>query len=118
MIAAAFTRHRLRRWRIGSNEVLRSIRRENLLRFFETLHRPERELTLAKAGLLGRAKLDLQTNAAAAADLLRGAILGGDPEYTRRYRPRLEAVTASGVQRVAQRYLGTAGAIGILRGGG
>lgn len=41
MFATAFTRHRIRRWRIGSNEVLRDIRRDHLLAFFETLYRPE-----------------------------------------------------------------------------
>lgn len=41
MIADAFAKHRIRRWRIGSNEVLRNIKRENLLAFFETLYRPE-----------------------------------------------------------------------------
>src|SRR5262249_20122642 len=39
--ATSFTRHRVKRWRIGSNEVLRNIRRENLVQFFETLYRPE-----------------------------------------------------------------------------
>lgn len=41
MLAVSYTQHRVRRWRIGSNEVLRNIRRENLLAFFETLYRPE-----------------------------------------------------------------------------
>jgi len=41
MFEIAFTRHRMKRWRIGSNEVLRNIKRENLLAFFETLYRPE-----------------------------------------------------------------------------
>lgn len=41
MFATAFTKHRIRRWRIGSNEVLRNINREDLLAFFETLYRPE-----------------------------------------------------------------------------
>ncbi len=41
MFATSFTRHRMRRWRIGSNEVLRNIRRDDLLAFFETLYRPE-----------------------------------------------------------------------------
>jgi zinc protease len=41
MFATAFTQHRMKRWRIGSNEVLRSINRDNLLAFFETLYRPE-----------------------------------------------------------------------------
>jgi zinc protease len=41
MFAAAFTQHRMRRWRIGSDEVLRNIRRDDLLQFYETLYRPE-----------------------------------------------------------------------------
>lgn len=41
MLATSFTEHRIKRWRIGSNEVLRNIRRENLIAFFETLYRPE-----------------------------------------------------------------------------
>jgi zinc protease len=41
MFATAFTDHRMKRWRIGSNEVLRNIKRDNLLAFFETLYRPE-----------------------------------------------------------------------------
>lgn len=49
MIADAFTKHRIRRWRIGSNEVLRNIKRENLLAFFETLYRPQ-NMVLVVAG--------------------------------------------------------------------
>ena len=41
MLAVSFTQHRIKRWRIGSNEVLRNIRRDDLLAFFETLYRPE-----------------------------------------------------------------------------
>ena len=41
MIATSFTQHRVKRWRIGSNEVLRNIRRDNLVAFFDTLYRPE-----------------------------------------------------------------------------
>jgi len=41
MLATSFTQHRIRRWRIGSNEVLRNIRRDNLVAFFDTLYRPE-----------------------------------------------------------------------------
>ncbi|MFA6959013.1 MAG: pitrilysin family protein [Thermoanaerobaculia bacterium] len=40
MYATAFTTHRMRRWRIGSNEVLRDIRRDDLVAFFQTLYRP------------------------------------------------------------------------------
>jgi zinc protease len=41
MLATAFEKHRMKRWRIGSNEVLRNIKRDNLLAFFETLYRPQ-----------------------------------------------------------------------------
>lgn len=37
----AFQKHRIRRWRIGDHDVLRNIRREDLLEFFGTLYRPE-----------------------------------------------------------------------------
>lgn len=40
MYATAFTRHRMRRWRIGSDEVLRAVRREAIVEFFESLYRP------------------------------------------------------------------------------
>jgi zinc protease len=49
MYALAFEKHRMRRWRIGSNEVLRGIRRDDLLQFFETLYRPE-NIVVAVAG--------------------------------------------------------------------
>ena len=41
MYATMFEQHRIRRWRIGSNEVLRNINRDNLVAFYETLYRPE-----------------------------------------------------------------------------
>ena len=34
-------RHRIRRWRIGEDEVLRSFRREDLLEFTDSTYRPE-----------------------------------------------------------------------------
>jgi predicted Zn-dependent peptidase len=49
MLATSFTEHRIKRWRIGSNEVLRNIRRDDLLAFFDTLYRPE-NLIVAVAG--------------------------------------------------------------------
>lgn len=49
MLAVSFTEHRIKRWRIGSNEVLRNIRRGDLLAFFDTLYRPE-NLIVAVAG--------------------------------------------------------------------
>ena len=41
MYATAFQQHRIRRWRIGTNEVLRNIDRDDLRAFYETLYRPE-----------------------------------------------------------------------------
>jgi zinc protease len=41
MYATAFEQHRIRRWRIGSNDVLRNINRDDLVAFYETLYRPE-----------------------------------------------------------------------------
>lgn len=41
MFATSFREHRIKRWRIGSNEVLRNINRDDLLAFFATLYRPE-----------------------------------------------------------------------------
>jgi zinc protease len=49
MLAIAFQKHRIKRWRIGSNEVLRNIDRENLIAFFQTLYRPE-NMILSIAG--------------------------------------------------------------------
>ncbi len=49
MIAVSFTEHRIKRWRIGSNEVLRNIERENLLQFFRTLYLPQ-NMILSIAG--------------------------------------------------------------------
>jgi zinc protease len=54
MLATSFTEHRIKRWRIGSNEVLRSIQREDLLAFFQTLYRPE-NLIVSVAGDLAAA---------------------------------------------------------------
>jgi len=41
MYALAFSAHRMRRWRIGNHEVLRNLRRDDLLAFFRDLYRPE-----------------------------------------------------------------------------
>ena len=49
MFATQFEKHRIRRWRIGSNEVLRNINRDDLLAFFQTLYRPE-NMILSIAG--------------------------------------------------------------------
>ncbi len=49
MLATSFTEHRIKRWRIGSNEVLRNIDRADLLAFFQTLYRP-RNMIVSVAG--------------------------------------------------------------------
>ena len=41
MYATAFTAHRLKRWRIGSDDVLKAITREQLQAFHQTFYRPE-----------------------------------------------------------------------------
>jgi len=41
MYALAYDQHRIRRWRIGPDEVLRALRREDLLAFIEQTYRPE-----------------------------------------------------------------------------
>jgi zinc protease len=57
MLAVSFTEHRIRRWRIGSNEVLRGIRRDDLLAFFRTLYRPE-NMIVAVAGDVSAAEAE------------------------------------------------------------
>lgn len=49
MFETAYTTHRMKRWRIGSNEVLRNIHRDHLIDFFNTLYRPE-NIIVAIAG--------------------------------------------------------------------
>ena len=71
MLATSFTEHRIRRWRIGSNEVLRDIRRDDLLAFFETLYRPE-NLIVAVAGDVTHAE----------AERIAGASFGSIPRGT------------------------------------
>jgi zinc protease len=41
MYATAFTTHRMKRWRIGSDDVLKSVTREQLQAFYQTHYRPE-----------------------------------------------------------------------------
>ena len=41
MYATAFTTHRIKRWRIGSDEVLKAVTREQLQAFYQTFYRPE-----------------------------------------------------------------------------
>jgi zinc protease len=70
MFATSYTQHRFRRWRIGSNEVLRAIQRDNLLAFFDTLYRPA-NLIVVVAGDITR------KDAEAAARATFGAIPAG-----------------------------------------
>ncbi len=57
MIAVSFTQHRIKRWRIGSNEVLRNIQRDNLLQFFRTLYLPQ-NMILSIAGDVKQAAVE------------------------------------------------------------
>lgn len=57
MLATSFTQHRIKRWRIGSNDVLRNIQRDNLLQFFRTLYLPQ-NMVLAVAGDVQAADID------------------------------------------------------------
>ncbi len=57
MIAVSFTQHRIKRWRIGSNEVLRNIQRDNLLQFFRTLYLPQ-NMILSIAGDVKAAEVE------------------------------------------------------------
>src|SRR5207248_84431 len=41
LYARAYDRHRIRRWRIGEDETLRALRRNDLLAFLEQTYRPE-----------------------------------------------------------------------------
>ncbi len=41
MYATAYTTHRMKRWRIGSEEVLKAATREQLQAFYQTFYRPE-----------------------------------------------------------------------------
>ena len=81
MYAQAFTAHRVKRWRIGSNEVLRNIKRENLLSFFETLYRPENIIVSIAGDVTAKEALDAVTPTF-------GAIPGS-------YSPRLSRSSAS-----------------------
>lgn len=85
MLATSFTEHRIKRWRIGSNEVLRNIRRDDLLAFFRTLYRPQ-NMIVAIAGDVTAAEVD----AAVAASF--GALPTG--ELTKRRGPAEPPQTA------------------------
>jgi zinc protease len=63
MYATAFQRHRMRRWRIGSNEVLRSIRREALIEFFQGLYRPANMIVAVAGDLTTERVFDAVGNA-------------------------------------------------------
>lgn len=72
MLALAFTRHRIRRWRIGSDEVLRAITRDKMIAFYEALYRPA-HLIVSVAGPVDPQEVVDRVAAAF------GAMPGGDP---------------------------------------
>lgn len=65
----------------------------------------DEELRVAKEFLLGRLAMDRRTNARQAWYLAAYELAGVGPEFLDRFTTRVRAVTATDVQRVAQRYL-------------
>ncbi len=61
MFATAFREHRMKRWRIGSNEVLRNINRDHLLAFFETLYRPTNIIVTVVGDIVHQEVIDAVT---------------------------------------------------------
>ena len=76
------------------------------------------ELRLVKDSVTGSAPIRLQSNAARVADLVRGVLLAGDPDYTTRSLERMQRITADDIRRVAAAYFSRGHAIGVLRGSG
>ena len=56
--AELFDRHRIRRWRIGTEEVLRTFRREDLLEYYRTRYVPTRTVICVAGGVDAAATLD------------------------------------------------------------
>lgn len=59
MYARAFDAHRIRRWRIGEEETLRSFRREDLVQFIQNMYRPENIILSVVGDVATRAVTDL-----------------------------------------------------------
>ncbi len=72
MLALAFTQHRIRRWRIGDDTVLRNIHRGQMLAFYESLYRPE-NIILSIAGPIDPSE-GVDRVAAAFAHMPRGVL--------------------------------------------
>jgi zinc protease len=56
--AELFDRHRIRRWRIGTEEVLRTFRREDLVEYYGTRYVPARTVVSVAGGVDAAATLD------------------------------------------------------------
>ena len=66
---------------------------------------PAQELQNAKSYLTGAFSISLSTEGGLADEILQTHLLGLGADYLKNYRARIEAVTASDVQRVARKYI-------------
>ena len=66
---------------------------------------PAQELQSAKSYLTGAFSISLSTQGGIADEILQIHLLGLGADYLKNYRARIEAVTASDVQRVARKYI-------------
>jgi zinc protease len=66
---------------------------------------PAQELQNAKSYLTGAFSISLSTQGGIADEILQIHLLGLGADYLKNYRARIEAVTASDVQRVARKYI-------------
>ncbi len=66
---------------------------------------PAQELQSAKSYLTGAFSISLSTQGGIADEILQTHLLGLGADYLKNYRARIEAVTASDVQRVARKYI-------------
>jgi len=97
MFATQFEQHRMRRWRIGSDEVLRNIDRDDLVAFFETLYRPE-NIVLSIAGDISHEEA-LQVARETFGTMPRGTLAKGrGPEEPRQEAFRYGSATADTTQ--------------------
>jgi zinc protease len=80
MFATAFTRHRMKRWRIGSNDVLRNINRDHLIEFFQTLYRPENIVVSVVGDVSHQEALDVVSRAFGPLPVGQLIKQGGEPE--------------------------------------
>ena len=79
----AFDAHRIRRWRIGSEEGIRSMTRERLLDYYNSHYVPERIVVTVAGGVSAAAVFDAARRHLGDLRPVEGAPLGSPPEPTR-----------------------------------